>query len=173
MLTRTPYIVKMFEYITTDVQTRTGIQLHYEHGHPVEIDNILQAWGKNPDNSKVKYPLLALFQDFEEEKGTQSGIDSVVKLELIIATMTLPEYTAAQRMEKTFVPILYPLYYSLITSITRSGYFAETAEHLLKHTKTDRMFWGRNKAAAFGDYVDAIHITNLQLRVKTFYCNNQ
>jgi hypothetical protein len=161
----------MFEYIATDVQTRSGIQLHYEFGHPIEIDQTLTAWSKTPDNSKVKYPLLALFTDFEEQKGTQAGIMSEVKLELIIATMTLPGYTAPQRMENTFVPILYPLYSYFIKSVCKSGYFANITQTSLRHTKTDRMFWGRNQKAAFGDYVDAIHIQNLELKVKSFNCN--
>ena len=169
-LTPTRYIVKMFEYIAADVETKTGIQLHYEHGHPIEIDNILKAWGNSQDNSTAKYPLLALFQDFDEKKGTDNWIDSEVSLELIIATMTDPNYTAGKRMEQTFVPQLYPLYRQFLESIAKSGYFMEISAAKIKHTKTDRMFWGRNNKAVFGDYVDAIHITNLELRIKKFNC---
>ena len=168
MLTPTPYITKMFEYIAADVQSVTGIQLHYEHGHPAEIDETLTAWSKTPDNSKVKYPMLALFQDFDEEVTTNKSLMCEVKLELIIATMTLPNYNADQRMINTFVPILYPLYYQFILSLQQSGYFAGYPPY--PHTKTDRLFWGKNKQAAFGDYVDAIHIQNLQLSVKKFNC---
>lgn len=171
MLTATPYIVKMFEYIAYDVQQKTGIQVHYEHGHPFEIDNILQSWEKTPANSAVKYPLIALFQDFEETRGTATGTMAEVKLELIIATMTKPEYNASQRMCYSFIPILYPIYDQFIKSVYKSGYFFETNKEQIQHTKTDRMFWGKNKAAAFGDYVDAIQITNLQLKVKTFKCS--
>ncbi len=170
MLTPTPYIVKMFEYIALDVQTVTGIQLHYEHGHPQEIDEILTAWSKNPDNSIVKYPMLALFQDFEEQHVTDKNFGCEVKLELIIATMTLPNYKAADRMVNTFVPILYPLYHQFITSVISSGYFWGLAYDPPDHAKTDRMFWGRNQKAAFGDYVDAIHIQNLSLKLKKFNC---
>lgn len=170
MLTATPYIVKMFEYIALDVQSKTGIQLHYEHGHPNEIDNILQGWGQTPDNSAVKYPMLALLQDFDESRGIGAGKMAEVKLELVIATMTRPELTSAQRMTNTFVPILYPLYNQFVKSVVDSGYFFGASYANLQHTKTDRMFWGRNKAAAFGDYVDAIHIQNLNLVVKSFNC---
>jgi hypothetical protein len=170
MLTVTPYIVKMFEYIAKDVEAKTGIQVHYEHGHPVEIDNILQAWSKTPDNSKIKYPMIALFQDFDEQVGSGAGVMCDTKLELIIATMTLPNYTAAQRMVNTFVPTLYPLYRQFVKSVVDSGYFFGASYSSLKHTKTDRMFWGKNQKAAFGDYVDAIHIQNLELKVKQFNC---
>ena len=170
MLTATPYIVKMFEYIAADVVVRSGIQLHYEHGHPKEIDNVLQAWGKTPDNSREKYPLLALFQDFDEKKGTDNWVESEVSLELIIATWTDPNYTASKRMAASFAPTLYPLYLAFLESVAKSGYFMEVSKHKIEHTKTDRMFWGRSNNAVFGDYVDAIHIQNLQLRVKKINC---
>lgn len=170
MLTATPYIVKMFEFIAYDTQQRSGIQVHYEHGHPLEIDNIMQAWEKTPVNSAVKYPMIALFQDFDEAKGTQSGLMSEVKLELIIATMTRPNYNASQRMCYSFIPILYPVYKQFLNSIAKSGYFTVTAANQIKHTKTDRMFWGKNKSAAFGDFVDAVHIQGLELKVKQFNC---
>ncbi len=160
----------MFEFVAYDVQQKSGLQVHYEHGHPFEIDNILQSWEKTPANSAVKYPLIALFQDFEEIAGTGAGIMAEVKLELIIATMTKPEYNASQRMCYSFIPILYPIYKQFIKSVHKSGYFMVKGEYDIKHTKTDRMFWGKNKAAAFGDYVDAIHITNLELKVKQFNC---
>lgn len=160
----------MFEHIALDVQSETGIQVHYEHGHPQEIDNILTAWSKDPYNSKVKYPMIALFQDFDEQVSGKLQEMCDVKLELIIATMTLPAYTAPQRMTNSFVPILYPIYYQFISSIQLSGYFAGTVYAVPEHTKTDRMFWGKNKNAAFGDYVDAIHIQNLALKVKKFNC---
>jgi hypothetical protein len=169
-LTATPYITKMFEYIALDVQSKSGIQVHYEHGHPVEIDNILEAWSKTPDNSKVKYPMIALFQDYDEQVTDRADLMCEVKLELIIATMTLPQYTAPQRMVNTFVPILYPLYYQFIQSVIKSGYFAGVAYGKPDHTKTDRMFWGKNKEAVFCDYVDAVHIQNLSLKVKQFNC---
>ena len=171
MLTATPFIVKMFEYIAYDVQQETGIQVNYMHGHPMEINNVLQAWGKKPENSEIKYPLIALFQDFDEERGTNTGIMAEVSLELIITTRTDPKFTADERMCKTFIPILYPLYDQFIQSLSRSGYFLIRNFSQIKHTKTDRMYWGRNNNAVFGDYVDAVHIQNLELKIKKFNCS--
>lgn len=170
MLPATPYIVKMFEWIAWDVQNKLGVQIHYEHGHPVEIDNILQAWSKTPTNSAEKYPMIALLQDFDERRGRDNYIMADVGLELLIATMTKPDLTANQRMAVTFVPVLYPIYHQFLESVAKSGYFANLTPTTIKHTKTDRMFWGRTKNAAFGDYVDAIHIQNLNLRIKNINC---
>lgn len=171
MLTATPYIVKMFEYIAYDVQQQTSIQVNYMHGHPQEIDNVLQAWTKTPDNSAVKYPLIALFQDFDEKRGVGNGFMAEISVDLIIATLTDPKLTATERMCRTFVPTLYPLYDQFISSLIRSGYFLIRSMGEVQHTKTDRMYWGRSNNAVFGDYVDAIHIQNLTLKVKQFYCN--
>lgn len=170
MLTRTPYIVKMFEFIAYDVQQQTGVQVHYQHGHPQEIDDTLQAWSKTPDNSGRKYPLIALFQDFDERRGVGAGVMAEINVDILIATMTRPELTASQRMAISFVPLLYPLYNQFVESVCRSGYFMGATPTSLQHTKTDRMFWGRNKAAAFGDYVDAIHIQKMKLNVKKLNC---
>jgi hypothetical protein len=93
------------------------------------------------------------------------------KFELIIATRSEPNYTADQRMINTFVPILYPLYSQFLKSLANSGYFFDYPANKIQHTKTDRLFWGKNKNAAFGDYVDAIHIQNLQLKIKSFKCS--
>ena len=171
MLTATPYIVKMFEYIAYDVQQMLGTAVNYMHGHPQEIDQILQAWTKNPVNSAVKYPLIALFQDFDERRGVGSGIMCEISVDLIIATFTEPKLTADERMCRTFIPTLYPIYNQFIDSLIRSGYFLIQHTAKVEHTKTDRMYWGRSNNAVFGDYVDAIHIQGLKLKVKQFNCN--
>lgn len=171
MLTATPHIVKMFEFIAYDVQQKTGIPVNFMHGHPMEINNVLQAWGKTPDNSAIKYPLIALFQDFDESRGTDTGLMCEARFELIIATWTDPKWTADERMCYTFIPTLYPIYDEFIKSVARSGYFLIRNFQNIPHTKTDRMYWGRNNNSVFGDYVDAVHIQNLTLKIKKFNCS--
>jgi len=46
----------------------------YMYGHPVEIVNELQKKSKHPTGKINKFPLIALFQDFEERRGeNQAG----------------------------------------------------------------------------------------------------
>ena len=123
MLAATPYIYTMFANIVTDVQLKAGVAIHYEHGHPLEIINTLKGMGKTPAYDPLKYPLIALFQDFDEKRGTGEHIQSEVSLNLIIAVLSNPSRVASQRLSCTFIPILYPLYDLLLTSIKRSGYF--------------------------------------------------
>lgn len=75
-------------------------------------------------------------------------------------------------MTNIFKPTLYPIYIELINQIARSKYFKESTPELIKHTKTDRLFWGKtgimgNEGLIFTDLLDVIEITNLQLSVKS------
>lgn len=178
MLTTTPYIVDMFRYIVADVNTNyDDSEVRYEHGHPLEVIETLQALSKSPKHGATKFPLIALFQDFEEEKGTRRDIESKVKLTLAIVQITDPLYKAALRYDNTFKAVLYPLYALLITSIVQSGYFANISKALPpKHKKTDRLYWGKsglygNTSNQFNDFVDAIEIADLELEVWKQHCS--
>ena len=171
MLTATPYIYTMFQYITADVASKYGSNVHYEHGHPLEIINTLKGMNKTPAYDAVKYPCIALFQDFEEKKCTGKLIQSEVSLNLIIAALSKPDDVAPQRLTRTYIPTLYPIYDYLTESILKSGYFSAYSILDCKHTKIDRMYWGKkglfgSEGNIFGDHVDVIEIQNLQLIVK-------
>jgi len=176
MLTATAYITTMFSKIVADVATRYGSNVHYEHGHPLEIIDTLKSMSKNQAISELKYPLIALFQDYDEEQGIKVGIVSDVKFHLIIAVFTQKEWNAEQRMTNSFIPVLYPVYSHLMKSICQSGYFNEGTEDKIKRTKTDRMYWGKSglygsDGNLFDDRIDVIEIANMQLSVKKLVCN--
>ena len=176
MLTKTPYIVEQFQYIVEDVATRYGDTVNYQFGHVIEIINTLKELSKTQRTSPAKFPLVCLFQDFTEEKGGASDTESKVKLNLIVAMMTKPTYTASDRYRITLKPVLYPIYEILITSIIRSGYYKlTTLSKPPKHKKTDRLFWGKSglygsAGNQFNDYIDAIEITDLELEVYKQHC---
>ena len=176
MLTATEKIVEMFQYIVADVATDYGSAVHYQHGHPLEIVKSLQEMTKAQVKSDLKYPLIALFQDFTEEKGIRYDIESRCKFTLILATITQPEYKAAERYTINFDAILQPLYELLIPSIVRSGYFDQSSTEIPpKHKKTDRLYWGKSglygdTGNMFGDAIDAIEINDLELDVMKQPC---
>ncbi len=177
MLAATPYIYTMFKNIVADVATSLDSAIHYEHGHPLEIVNTLRGMGKTPAFDPLKYPLIALFQDFDEKIGTSDQADSVVSFNLIIACLTKPDLVASRRLECNFKPILYPIYQAFMESVKRSGYFAGNPNKISDwpHTKTDRMYWGKkalygNEENIFGDWLDAIEISNLELTIKRYDC---
>lgn len=167
-----PVIIDIFRTITDKASVNLGMSLNYMHGHPKEITDSLTEMTKNPTAAAGKYPLVALFQDFEEDK---SGDFTKVKLQMIIAVLTNNKMKAPERYDASFRPYLYPIYEELIRVIARSGYFNESTIKQVKHIKVDRLFWGRNglygnQGNVFNDFVDCIEIKNLSLNVKPIKC---
>lgn len=146
----------------------TGV--HYDFGHPIEIINTLAEKDKTNTFVFQKYPLIALFQDFPENNNiVEDGLFEVV-LHIVIVRSTDPNYRAKERYDKNFKPFLYPIYDQLMKEINNSGYFMTQGVDSIRHVKIDRLFWGSeslygNKKNIFGDWVDAIEIKNLKLKV--------
>jgi len=143
----------------------TGV--HFMAGHPIEISNRLLIRSKEGKEFD-KYPLVALFQDFEESKGKLPGIDSEVSLNLIIARATDPNFVADNRYDSNFVPFLLPIYDEFLNQLFLSGDFNIVNTKMIDHTKIDRLFWGSmlNNKNSFNDNIDCVEIRNLKLKVK-------
>lgn len=179
------YIVDIFEDIVKNVSNVlipqfqsidnkiTGV--HYEHGHPIEIIETLAQKDKMNNFIFDKYPLVALFQDFQEVYNTTVGAPNEVNLHIIIARATRPEYKAKERYEENFKPFLYPIYHELKRQILLSSKFLIYSDEQIRHTKIDRLYWGseglyRNKKNVFNDFLDVIEIKNLRLRTYLKIC---
>ncbi len=173
-----PFWVDIIEDVVTEVRndaTKPGViptdSPYYMHGHPLDIIKTLNEKDRSPANKSKKYPLIALFQDFTEEIGTDQRIQSSASLNVVIAYSTHSSYNSAQRYDNSFRTILYPLYDLFIAKLISSGWFLDASEGLTSHEKIDRLYWGRgetkgNKAAIFNDLIDAIEIRNLQLSLR-------
>jgi len=138
---------------------------YYLYGHPLEIFNILSEKSKSETFKYSKYPLIALYQDFEEK--TDVNTTTVENITLVIMTETSKTYTAPNRYTNTFTPTLQPLYEALIKHIKRSRY---VSSDLYEHTKIDRLYWGKedefgNSGNIGNDALDAIVISGLNLRI--------
>lgn len=145
---------------------------YYMYGHPLEIINTLAAKENNGAYKFKKYPLIALFQDFEEEKGADQSINSSVSLNIVICVNSTIDFNSAERYTNSFKTVLYPLYNLLLDKISDSNYVNVT-RNAIPHIKIDRVFWGKaglygGEANIFNDIIDAIEIQNLQL---DFYNN--
>lgn len=78
-------------------------------------------------------------------------------------------------MPKVFKPVLYPIYYSLLKQISKHNLTFAASPDLIPHDKWDRSFWGANSITSdktggtdrsmLNDYVDAIDIMNLQVKI--------
>lgn len=138
----------------------TGI--HYQQGHPLEIVKALQLLANNVTTKTERYPLVALYRDFTEQKNRQIGIYSESDLHIIVATRTNPTYTTEQRATKSFKPILHPIVDALLNKISISPKFILDRAYP-QTEETDRYFWGQ--AGLFGieknmfqDWIDCVEI---------------
>ena len=165
-------VVDVMGEIISSVQSKydlvNGEKPYFHHGHPLEIINTLQEYSNSSTLRFKKFPIIALFEDFESSKN-EGVFSSVSKLNLIIATDTLPEYVASNRYELSFNAILTPIYNLFINELNRSR-LVHTQRGSIEHTPINRLYWGKNglygnSGNVFNDYIDAIEIKDLVFKI--------
>jgi len=145
--------------------------IDYQYGHRMELIQTLAQMDKSDEMAREsKYPLVYLVQDFIETRGKIPGVYAEVSLNIIIAHQTSNTYKITDRMAKVFKPVLYPIYYTLLDKLADHVQINEYSEDIIIHQKIDRSYWGTstvggNEANALNDYVDAIEINNLSLKI--------
>jgi len=144
---------------------------YYMHGHPIEIVNRLNKKNKGI-YSYQKYPLIALFQDFEEAINPDEKNYASISPTFIIANLTMPEIKADDRYDRNFRNILYPLLYDFINEMHLSMKFSILRKKDIAYTKIDRLYWGSQEGQSNlqDDYIDAIEININNLLVKELNC---
>jgi hypothetical protein len=117
------------------------------------------------------FPAICLMMDFEEERNVD-GYDAKATLSMVIMVSTNPAYISEDRYAANFIPTLYPLYDLFIEKLEASTELAveKGSDELPLHTKIDRLYWGKeglygNTANIFNDYIDAIEIKDLTLKI--------
>lgn len=140
---------------------------YFEHGTPIEIINRLSEKGIVNSYKYKRYPLIALFEDIPAKSG-KGGISLEATATLIFAVETDPNYTASQRYQHSFDPILTPLYELFIKYLRKSQYILTMPN--LKYEPIYHVFWGRQglygkEGNIFNDYLDAIELKNLELKI--------
>ena len=138
---------------------------YYLFGHPSDIVNVLAERNKSAKFSYQKYPLIALFQDFDE--SMESGSSSA-DLKIIIANIRKPTYDTDDRYTYSFEAVLYPILAQLERALQVSKHIDMISND---YTKTDRAYWGKtglygNEGNIFDDHIDAIELNNLSLKFK-------
>ena len=165
--------VDIFENIVINVRQKyddDGNEPYYMHGHPLEIFNTLSEKSKSETYKYSKYPLIALFQDFEESNDKANRI--VENITIAIMMETDPNFIAPTRYGSTFKPVLQPIYELLKTEIEYNRFV--TSDNMYNHKKVDRLYWGKedtfgNSAGIGNDKLDAIVISGLTLGINE--CN--
>lgn len=169
---KTPVIiVDIFTDIVQKVQTRYGSHIEFMYGPWEEIEanliEIASSYGLSGGTTTGAYPLIALVQDFPENREGTGGYYADVTIPIVlIATLTENTYKAPTRYEMTFKPVLYPIYQLLLEEIARNGAIIAGDPDKIEHVKWDRLFYGQKTLGTkLNDYVDAIELNNLKLTV--------
>lgn len=149
--------------------------IDYQYGHLDELIQTLAQMDGDTSTRVVKYPLIYLVQDFRERRGQEAGVYASVSLNIIIAHQTEPTDKITDRMVKVFKPVLYPIYYSLKEQLAKSAMILQGSEDMIPEDKFDRAYWGTQKVGGtakntLNDFVDAIELQNLQLKINYQPC---
>ena len=140
------------------------MEVNFYHGHPLEIINLLQAGTRDEQEKGSLYPAICLFQDFPETHQADT-LSREATLNIVLITDTDPTFEAPQRYENTFKPILIPLYEEFRKQLERSFQIKGDYKY------TEHLYWGKsglygNVNNIFNDFVDAIELENLTIKVE-------
>jgi hypothetical protein len=160
---------EMVDYLKAIDINYTGVR--FDYGHPADLIEKLTSLSKTEANRYKAYPMVGLFLDFPEKKGTDLLIDSATSLNMFIAVGTQKKYLPYERTQQTFKPILIPIRDKLIEKISDSPYISVVEDRLFKYTSTMRYQWGKGgleyynngQKNIFNDFIDAIELTNFEL----------
>jgi hypothetical protein len=172
-------VTDIFNEWMTKVNVKLSFNVHRYSAHIIEVlENLKQL--DSASRSDIKYPVVILICDFEEQIGANKSVElgyQTATLNFIIANTTERNYKQPERLEQNFKPVLYPIYKALLESILESTsvYRATGTLEDIPHTKYDRYFWGREKifgndANTFNDYLDAIEIRGMKVKLRFPTC---
>lgn len=163
-----PLVVKVNNNLTSDDDLDIPRVTYREETYK-ELIKVLTADSKSRTKNTSRYPLVALIKRYDyniEANSPRIG----VSLDIVIVTQSDPALTSTQRKEQKYIPILRPIYCELMEQIVRCRHFHGPYDPYPSHNMYESYNFGRgsdsgNVAYQFPDYVDAIVITGLQLKV--------
>lgn len=150
-------------------------KMSYLYGNWKEISLQLSKYNLNEIEKGKYFPLFLLIEDILVERRSDTNIYGVATgVNVIICYKTLNTFTSAQREDKTFAPILRPLYHSFLKHLQKHMAVNLYSDRFINHNVLERKFWGMDDHTqnALGYHIDAIDISNLEIPLDWSYCNN-
>lgn len=163
---------ELFRDIVGRVSERYGKHVEFQFGDWDYIANVLQTMSTSATTMGMRYPIVCLRSPYTE---VREGKTRDVNLELLIAVNTLKEYTNEQREKTSFEEVLRPVYSLLMEEINGDKHVKSSYTGAVKHEYTENYRYGRKGVEGadgkpFRDFIDAIEIQNLGLRIKEISC---
>lgn len=168
-------IVEIMSEITNHVSCDMGFKVNFLFGEWAQIAREMEILGKSPITQSGKWPLLALFYPFEEDKSDPDYY-CVTNVDMMIATRTISDYTNKQRLEVSYKKVLWPLYKDLINKIREDKRFDFGSRGVVPHRYMDNMrygsrgVYGSDGKKPFADLFDGVDIMGLELKVNKKNC---
>lgn len=133
---------------------------HYPATHN-ELSNILSQLGQSP--KQIKYPAVFNLNPIRQDRV---GSDITIYFNLAIIAPVSSEWLTQEREEQVFIPLLRPIYNSLIEQTKKKGYILSRG--FPQHRYYEVFTTGDTGGVLmerYGDFLDAIELQNLTLTI--------
>lgn len=151
-------------------------QIRYSKSSFDELVETLSQADKSGEERYNKYPLIHLVQDMTIDRGNDVGIYGTANVNIIFVHQSVQTYKIDDRDEKVFKPVLWPMYYMFIEQLKLNNWIGDSWDNTgeFRHRVVKRAFWGNRHLQGsqniLNDFVDAIEIQNLQLKINFSNC---
>lgn len=152
-------------------------EINYVFGNAQYVADHLNELSKIPDENATKFPLIALFCPFNEQRNSDDFYTKA-KVRVLIACATKREWSNEQRREYSFENILRPIYRAFLNALLEDGRLDFGYRYVISHEYSENYSYGKYGAHtstgdAVSEPIDAINIMNLELTVKNQNCRLQ
>lgn len=151
--------------------------INYTFGNALYVKDRLDELGKTTKGNEMKFPLIALFCPFNEQRNSPD-YHSKAKVKVLIACATKQQYSNEQRLDLSFRNILRPIYNRFIEELRKDGRLDFGYKDIVGHEYSENYSYGRYGAHTgtgeeVSEPIDAINISNLELIVKKPNCRTK
>lgn len=152
-------------------------EINYTFGNAQYVKDKLDELSKTPRGNEMKFPLIALFCPFEEKRDTPDCY-SRASVNILIACSSMKQWSNEQRLQTSFRNVLRPIYRRFLDALREDGRFSIEYDGQIPHKYSENYSYGRYGAHTgtgeeVSEPIDAINISNLELKVKQPNCTRQ
>lgn len=150
-------------------------RINYVFGNAQYVKHSLDEL--SAEQSAMKFPLIVLFSPFKEHRDSPDYYTRA-KVRVLIACSSARKWNNEQRLETSFKSILRPIYESFIEALKEDGRLDFGYDDHVSHEYSENYSYGRYGAFTgtgeeVSEPIDAINLSNLELKVKQPNCRQQ
>lgn len=152
-------------------------EINYTFGNAQYVKDRLDELSETAKGNEMKFPLIALFCPFNEQRNSPDCYTRA-KVRVLIAHSSIQQWSNEQRLETSFRNVLRPIYSSFLEALKEDGRLDFGYDEQIAHEYSENYSYGRYGAYTgtgeqVSEPIDAINISNLELKVKLPNCRRQ